>query len=205
MIHLSNSTLCTIKRNMWFEAIWKVKRDNKYLFRLLVAWRLLSSLLSTSVAIVSCWSLGLLGDGCGYQPQRMCLVCSPKLPPKEWTTWAVLVDSRLSHISALIRFWLSIFDIYMYNYMWETKKLILCYTGWITSNMKCSKVNNILTSNSSGSGFRIPGLDYHSTGSHNNEPIPIAQQVHCFNTGQLLLIAQGCFTSDNNKVREVKG
>lgn len=146
-----------------------------------------------------------LGRCCCYQPQRMGLVCNPKLLPEDWTTWAVLVDSRLSPISALIRFWLSIFDIYMYDYMWETKKLILCYTGLIVSNMKYSQVNNILTSNSSGSGFRIPGLDYHSAGSHNNEPIPITQQFHCFNTGQLLLIALGCFTSDSNKMKEVKG
>lgn len=163
MIYLSNSKLCSIKRNMWFEAIWKVKTDNKYLFWLLAAWRLLSSLLSTSVAVVSCWSLGLLGGGCYYQPQRMCLVCSPKLLPEEWATWIVLVGSRSSHISALIRFWLSIFDIYMYD--WETKKLISWNTGQIVSSMKCSEVNNVLTRNSSGSEFRVPGLDYHSAGS----------------------------------------
>lgn len=122
IIYLSNSNLCTIKINIWFESIWKVKGDNKYVFCLLAAWRILSSLFNTSVAIVSCWSLGLLGDGCYYQPQKMCLVWSPKLPPEEWATWVVLVGSRLSHISVLIRFWLSVFDICMYH--WETKKLI---------------------------------------------------------------------------------
>lgn len=141
---------------MWFEAIWKAKRDNKYV----LAFSCMKNLVFTvkyfcgHCVMLESWTLGRWKL---YQPQKMCLVCSPKLPPEEWATWLVLVGSRLSHISALIRFWLSIFDIYMYHS--KTKKLILWNTGWIVSSMKCSEVNNMLTSNSSGSGFRVPGLD----------------------------------------------
>ena len=110
-------------------------------------------------------SLGLLGwlllpaskNVSGMHP-------SPKLPPEEWATLVVLLSCRLNYTPALnIRFWLSVLDMYVHD--WETKKLILWNTGWIVSSLKCSEVNNVRISNSSGSEFTVPGVDYHRAGS----------------------------------------
>lgn len=158
------------KRNMWFEALWKVKRDNKYIFWLLAAWRALSSLLSTSVAIVSCWSLGLCERWLLLPASKNVSGMQSQIAPRSVGHMNYLgrqqIESHLcSHQIVTFSIWhiYDIYDVHMYN--WETKKLILWNTGSIVSSMKCSWVNNILTSNSSGSGFRVPGLDYGSARS----------------------------------------